>query len=155
MEKAEVLDVSVDEADAIAAIVRQADRDELTGALGLDMPHALRLAFGGSLKANKIVAGGKVVAVFGDAVHCAQAGIGVPWLISTEHVEQHARSFLRVCRPAVLEMLERHVHLINYVDARNAQAVRWLAWLGFVIEEPTPYGPHGVPFHKFTMSREV
>lgn len=154
MTKAQVLPVSIDEAEAIAAIVRPADYDEITGALGIDMVTGLQVCFGDSLKASKIVVAGEIVAVFGDAIHDAQAGIGVPWLISTIHVEgRNSRHFLKVCRPEVQEMLARHHTLINYVDARNTHAIRWLKWLGFSFCEAAPYADKGMPFHQFTMTR--
>lgn len=155
MAKTEVLPVSVDEAEAIAAIVRPADVAEITEALGIDMADGLRMCFGGSLKASKIVVGGKVVAVFGDAIHDAHEGIGVPWLISTTHVANRARGFLKVCKPEVAEMLTRHRTLINFVDVRNTQAIRWLKWLGFHFGEAVPYGPKGYPFYPFNLTREV
>lgn len=155
-QKARVLPVSVDEAAEIAAIVRQADIDEITEALDIEMEHGLRLCFGGSCKASKIVVDGKVVAVFGDSVHDVQASIGVPWLISTVHVEKRAKPFLRVCKEEVAEMLTRHATLINYVDARNTQAIRWLKWLGFKFSDTAiPYGPNGLPFFQFQLNREV
>lgn len=151
-QRAEVLPVSVDEAAEIAAIVRQADRDEICEGLGMDMEQALRLCFGSSRKASKIVVGGVVVAVFGDATHDAQ--VGVPWLISTVHVEARAKPFLRVCKREVAEMLTRHRMLVNYVDARNTQAIRWLKWLGFMFGPAAPYGPHDLPFFYFNMTQE-
>lgn len=157
MARAQVLPVSVDEAEDIAAIVRQADIDEICEGLGLDMVHALRCCFGGSCKASKIVVDGKVVAVFGDSVHDVQLAVGVPWLISTVHVASSARAFLKVCRDEVDEMLIRHRTLINFVDARNVKAVRWLRWLGFEFFDPIPYGPKGLdfyPFQKIRMERD-
>lgn len=148
--RAMVLPVSVDEADEIAKIVRQADIDEITGALGIEMVNGLRVCFGGSCKASKIVVGDKIVAVFGDAIH--DRDTGVPWLISTIHVEKRAKQFLRVCKPEVHEMLTRHAQLVNFVDARNTQAIRWLKWLGFEFgEETVPYGPKGYAFYGFTL----
>lgn len=150
---AQVLPVSVDEAEEIAAIVRQADIDEICEGLELDMVHALRMCFGGSLKASKIVVDGKIVAVFGDSVHDMQLGVGVPWLISTVHVGTRARAFLKVCRGEVEEMLTRHRTLLNFVDARNVKAIRWLRWLGFEFFDPIPYGPKGLDFYPFQKLR--
>jgi len=152
-QKAKVLPVSVDEAAEIAAIVRQADLDEITEALGIEMEHGLRLCFGGSCKASKIVVDGKIVAVFGDSIHDVQQSIGVPWLISTIHVDKRAKPFLRVCKDEVAEMLTRHATLVNYVDVRNTQAIRWLRWLGFIFSDPAPYGPKGLPFMMFMQAR--
>lgn len=151
---AEVLPVSVEDIAQILPIVRQADIDEITEALGVPMEEALLEAFTGSLNAKKIVVDGKVVAVFGDAVHSILGSIGVPWLISTVHVEQHARAFLKVCKPEVQGMLTRHQHLVNFVDARNTSAIRWLKWLGFSFGPAEPYGARGFLFHSFTLNRE-
>lgn len=153
MMKAQVLPVSVDEAEEIAKIVRPEDIAEITEALGIEMAHGLKLCFGGSCKASKIVVDGKIVAVFGDSVH--DRDTGVPWLISTVHVTSRARQFLKVCKPEVAEMLRRHRRLVNYVDARNTQAIRWLKWLGFQFGDPVPYGPKGFPFFPFQLNREV
>lgn len=154
MAVAEVLPVSVDDLAEIAAAVRPADIAELTEALGIPIEQALHEAITGSLRAKKIVVGGEVVAVFGDAVHSILGSIGVPWLISTVHVEHHAKAFLKVCKPEVADMLTRHRTLINYVDDRNTVAIRWLQWLGFEFGDAVPYGPHGFPFRPFSMNRE-
>ena len=151
---AEVLPISVDEVPAIASIVRQADIDEITEALGVPIERALYEAVQGSLKVKKIVVDGKVVAVFGDAVYSLLGSVGVPWLISTVHVEHHARAFLKVCKPEVQAMLTRHQHLLNYVDVRNTVAIRWLKWLGFSFGPAAPYGARRFLFHPFTMNRE-
>ena len=45
-------------------------------------------------------------------------------------------------------------YMFNYVDVRHKEAIRWLKWLGFTLNEPTPYGPFGLPFHKFHMGEE-
>lgn len=152
MARAEVLPLRACDVAAVAAIVRQADRDEIEGALQVPIDQAIRDGIGGH-KASRIVVDGDVVAVFGDAPHAD--GFGVPWLISTVHVERHARAFLRVCRPEVAEMLERSPLLINFVDVRNTAAIRWLEWLGFTFGEPEPYGPLGLPFRPFWMRSHV
>jgi len=151
---AEVLPVTADDVALILPIVRQADIEEITEALGIPMDEALHDAITGSLNAKKIVVDGLVVAVFGDAPYSILGSIGVPWLISTVHVEKHARAFLKVCKPEVQGMLTRHRHLMNYVDARNTAAIRWLKWLGFSFEPAQPYGAKRFPFHQFTLNRE-
>ncbi len=151
---ANVLPVTAEDVASILPIVRQADIDEITEALGIPMGEALRDAITGSLNAKQIVVDGQVVAVFGDAVFSILGSVGVPWLISTIHVEKHARAFLKVCKPEVQGMLTRHHHLMNYVDARNTAAIRWLKWLGFSFGPAAPYGARRFPFHPFTLNRE-
>lgn len=154
MAVAEVLPITVQDVPAIAAIARQADIDELTEALGVTIEDALLAGIRDSLNARQIVVDGQVVAVFGDAVFSLLGGVGVPWLISTIHVQKHPRAFLQVCKPEVQQMLTRHHHLMNYVDARNTAAIRWLKWLGFKFEPAAPYGARRFLFHKFTLNRE-
>lgn len=135
---------------AMTADIRQQDTDEIEAATGLSISQALQLLpLDGS--ASAIVLDGRVLAVFGDQAHTES--LGVPWLISTVHVERWPREFLRVCRPAVEQMLERHAMLANYVDARNTAAIRWLQWLGFSFSEPAPYGARGLDFRFFNMIR--
>ncbi|MBA4359810.1 MAG: hypothetical protein C0411_03645 [Pseudomonas sp.] len=150
-----MLPVTAEDVATILPIVRQADIDEITEALGIPMERALMEAITGSLNAKKIVVEGMVVAVFGDATYSILGSVGVPWLISTVHVERHARAFLKVCKPEVQGMLTRHHHLINYVDARNTSAIRWLKWLGFTFGPAVPYGARRFPFHPFTLNRET
>jgi len=150
--KAEVLPLSAADVASVVADVRQADVDEIAEALQTPIEGALAEALGNHCKASKIVVGGLIVAVFGDSRHDEQ--IGVPWLISTRHIERFPKAFLQVCKPEVVEMLGRHSLLLNYVDIRNTAAIRWLSWLGFSFGEPEPYGPLGMPFYPFWMRRK-
>lgn len=154
MAAADVLPIEPEDIAGILRDVRQADIDEIVEGLGVSLESELVDGIAGSLNARKIVVDGQIVAVFGDAVHSLLGSVGVPWLISTVHVEQHARAFLKVCRPEVQGMLTRHRHLFNYVDARNTAAIRWLKWLGFDFGEAVPYGPKRLPFYPFTLNRE-
>lgn len=154
MAAADVLPIELEDIAVILRDVRQADIDEIVEGLGVSLESELVDGISGSLNARKIVVDGQIVAVFGDAVHSLLGSVGVPWLISTVHVEHHARAFLKVCKPEVQGMLTRHRHLFNYVDARNAAAIRWLKWLGFDFGEAVPYGPRHLPFYPFTLDRE-
>lgn len=154
MTRAELKPVTAHEARAIAEIVRPEDIAELVEALGLkSIVVAIESSIVLSDKAQKIVCGDEVLAVFGDAKH--GTAIGVPWLISTVHVDKHVREFLRVTREAVDEMLTRHEELMNFVDVRNERAIRWLKRLGFEFHDAMPYGPNQMPFYPFTKRRSA
>lgn len=148
---AQILPMEECDLAGLCELVRTADRDEIEAASGLPLAVALSMLLPGSCKASKIVHGGKILALVGDAEHAP--GVGVPWLISTVHVQQHPREFLRVCGSLVEDMLDRHGHLRNYVDARNHAAIRWLHWLGFQFGDPVPYGSKGIPFVQFEKTR--
>ena len=139
---------------AIASAARPADRAEIEEGCGQSIAGALAVGLRSSVAAHIISCGDMPVAAFGDVSHSPCAGIGVPWLVSTTHIEAHARPFLRACRPLLNLMLVRHPTLVNYVDARNTAAIRWLEWLGFEIGSATPYGPNGLLFRQFHMTQD-
>ena len=105
MAKAEVLPLTEADIPGILPIIRQADRDEIEGALQIDLSTAIADGLSDCCKASKIVVDGLVVAIFG--------------------------------------------------DVRNTVAIRWLEWLGFTFGEPVGYGPLGMPFKPFCMTRST
>lgn len=145
--------MTADDIQPIATTARQADRDEIEEGCGQTIASALTLGLRSSVVASVIAWDDTPLAAFGDASYSPGAGIGIPWLISTDAIEQHPRAFLRVCRPLVAQMMRRHCSLINYVDVRNTAAIRWLEWLGFSMGSPTPYGPKQLLFRQFQMTR--
>ncbi|WP_455153243.1 phage protein Gp13 family protein [Bradyrhizobium cenepequi] len=70
------------------------------------------------------------------------AGIGAPWLLGTDAVEQHYRQFLRHSVSWRDQLLERYPILRNFVDDRNTVSIRWLRWLGFKLHDPVVIGGH-------------
>lgn len=139
---------------AIASTAREPDRAELEEGCGQTVDSALAVGLRSSVAAHVICWDDVPLAAFGDVSHNPCAGIGIPWLVSTTAIESHARPFLRVCKPLLNLMLARHHTLVNYVDARNTAAIRWLEWLGFTMGSPTPYGPNGLPFRQFQLTRD-
>jgi hypothetical protein len=74
-------------------------------------------------------------------------------MVTTVHIEKNPRGFLRASKALMREAMQRHHQLINYVDARNTQAIRWLEWLGFKMGPAVPYGVSGILFRRFTKER--
>lgn len=77
------------------------------------------------------------------------SGIGVPWLIGVEGIERHWAHFARGARQVVAEMLEAYPHLRNFVHAENKPAIKLLAWCGFSLRDPMPFGARAELFHLF------
>lgn len=71
----------------------------------------------------------------------------VVWAVFTQAIDRHPIAFLRESR-RLADAFD--CAIVNYVDARNAKAVKWFKWLGFHVSEAEPYGPHGALFHRFT-----
>jgi hypothetical protein len=78
---------------------------------------------------------------------------GVPWLLGTGAIDRNRMAFLRRNRAYVAVMLDRFAFLSNHVDARNAESIGWLRWLGFTLGDAVPRGPFALPFHPFWRTR--
>lgn len=130
--------------------LREADRHEIRASTGLEPSRSLALAFDLSDIAYTGTADDEPGCMFG--VMCLEpfSRAGVPWLLGTELVERHALGFLRGSKEIVAAMRQEYTSLENHVDARNTLSIAWLRWLGFAIHDPAPFGPFGVPFHRFT-----
>lgn len=76
---------------------------------------------------------------------------GCPWLLATDEVYRFPGALTRLTKGYVAEMMARWPGLLNFVDERNVASVRWLARIGFTVEEPIPAGRRGELFHPFHM----
>lgn len=74
---------------------------------------------------------------------------GHPWLLGTPLLDAHALRILRVSKDYVESARLGYDRLVNYVDARNEKAVKWLGWLGFTLDPPAPWGVERRPFRRF------
>jgi len=137
----------------IADTMRDADRIEVMAASGRTPYDALQMSVKNSSFAVVVEIDGIPCTILGLVVHDILSGLGVPWLLSSEHALKHKKKFLELSPPVIQEMLSICPKLVNYVHSENRLSVRWLKWLGFVIEEPTPIGVNGEMFHRF--SKEV
>lgn len=97
-------------------------------------------------------AGGLALSLIGVAP-APMPGTGICWMLSAAEFFDYPRALARYTRPFVARMFERYHKLTNWVDIRNRTTARWLGWCGFSIEETVPFGPYGLPFHRFEMRR--
>jgi len=141
------------DAAIVAACARPADIEEMLACTGRPLVECLQQGAKTSLRAWVIEHDGVPLAAVGDTL--AAIGVGIPWMVTTNHIEQNPRGFLRASKALLHEAMQRHCQLINYVDARNTLAIRWLEWLGFKMGPAVPYGVSRLPFHKFQITREV
>lgn len=95
------------------------------------------------------LADGALVCLWGVVPLSLVSRIGSPWLLASDDLERHQVAFLRRCRGMVDQMQAPYRLLTNHVDARNRLSIRWLRWMGFEIAPVAPWGPDGLPFHRF------
>lgn len=93
----------------------------------------------------------------------AMFGIGTPkyfsreapiWFLSSDKIDDIRIRFLRNSKKFIEYFLRIYPTLVNYVDARNVESIKWLWFLGANIEEAKPYGIEQKPFHRFTFRRK-
>jgi hypothetical protein len=127
----------------LGARMAEADRAELAAAgLGFECLEGVQ--------AQALRWHGRLVCLFGAVLQ--PSGDAVPWMLCTDTLaEVPRRQMALVSRKVVNRWRRRHARLVNYVHRHNATALRFLRWLGFVIDE-TPSGPGG-EFFIFTWER--
>lgn len=136
---------------AMCGRMRAADVAEVRASIGVGPDEALRRSLAFSSHAWAGLVDGEVACLFGVGMTSLIGGVGAPWLLGTDLIARHGTAFLRRNRPHVAFMLSLYPKLENWVDARNGLAIEWLRWLGFSIMPAEPYGPFGLPFHRFEM----
>lgn len=141
--------------EQVAAGMREADRQEVYAASGMDAERALRLGAEMSRECYAGVVDGEAVCIFGVAAPSMLSSTGVPWMLGTDKLERHANALMRVGRRAVAAWMRSYDLLENYVDSRNTKSIQWLCRLGFTIHDAEPRGPFGLPFHRFTRRAHV
>lgn len=154
MPHVQIVPATQDHIEEMLPSVRSADLQEFLAINGWDARRVLETGVRTSTFSVAGLANGKVVTIFGVAPKSMIGGAGIPWLVATDELEKYQFAFLRRCRNGVNAMLSVYPYLENYVDERNHVAKAWLHWLGFHLDEPAPYGVHGVNFHRFTMERK-
>lgn len=140
-------------AEAMAPKLRQADRDEIAAASGMDPQAALLLAVERSQRSDAIVIDGEAVAMAGVMDFPLDPQIGVVWMLATDAADRVPKRLLQEKREYVLALLNGYDMLLNFVDNRNTRAQKWLQWLGFTLEAPEPHGVAGLPFRRFWMRK--
>ena len=143
--------LQIEDIAGIADSARRADIEEMVACTGAPVYSALSYGLQHSLRCWVIEHDGVPLAAVGDTL--ASIGVGVPWMVTTNNITLNPRGFLRASKAVLAEAMQRHAKLMNYVDARNTDAIRWLAWLGFTIGPAVPYGASRLPFHEFTLIR--
>lgn len=86
---------------------------------------------------------GRIICMAGVSPYSLIGNTGVPWLLGTELVNRHKRTFMVETRRVVTRWLTMFDVLRNVVDARYVAALRWLDWLGFEFGPPFVLA-HGV-----------
>lgn len=145
-----IVPATSEHAAELARHMRFADRAEVWASHRASPSQAVASSLQASRDAYAGLAGERVLCLFGVATATVLSSTGAPWMLAAPTLRLHSRAFLRGSRQIVNGWRAEYDELVNYVDARNARAIRWLRWLGFEIEAAQPFGPDQLPFHRFS-----
>lgn len=141
-------------AQAIADNMRADDRAEIYATSLMTPMQALVASMERTPEPLTGTVDNRPVCMFGVGPAVVLGNIGVPWLLATDELPQHWRTFLPLSQRYIANVIKDYSVLTNFVDARNSVSIRWLKWLGFDIMESVPFGPLGLPFHKFELRQK-
>lgn len=152
--KVELVPAEYWHAEEIAANAREADIDELWAQARSTPARALRYGMKACPGATTGLLDGTPACMFGVTPYSILRGWGTPWLVGSRALAPLSaqKAFLRESEQVMGRWHEDYALLFNFVDVRNTPACRWLAWLGFTLLPPIPYGPDRRPFHPFVWS---
>lgn len=129
------------EADAreLEPRLRAVDRTEVL-TMGIDPLDGLLASVRGSDEAWTVRADGEIVFMIGVCPLSTIGRVGVPWLLGSDLVSKHRRTFMVETRRLLAVAHRRFPILRNYIHDGHRQALRWMDWLGFMIRDPQPIG---------------
>lgn len=142
--------VSAGDLDAclyVARYVSPADGVEIEAASGFSPKEALRLCYLRSFRCWQVLCLGEPVFVFG--LSREDWRWVTPWAFSTPGVSQMGIAFARGSKQVARRLFREYPYMRNWVDARHVKSIAWLAFMGFTLGGPEPYGAHGLPFLPF------
>lgn len=146
-DRLKVIPSCAEHAGNLAPKVREKDVAKIWASSRITPSEALLLGLERSAEAYSIIWDDSVVGMFGVIID--PEGHGIVWMLSSDQMKSIDRRWLKHSRLFVDVFVQTYGLLHNYVDSRYAEAIAWVKWCGFTLEEAAPYGPDGVPFHYF------
>lgn len=137
--------------DVLALDLRKADRAEAKAALNAGSADALAYSLANSVEVWVVIHLGKIEAVFGICLG------GIPWFLATDKFKEFKITFAKESKSMVKALLRKYGTLQNTVDSRNEDAIKWLRWLGFIVdaENEIYLYDYNVPFYSFILKEVV
>lgn len=141
-----------EDAAFLAEHLRPVEVEEVRAATGQEPLQAILAGLRDSAECWSLLFDNELAGIWG--VVPASDGVGVAWLLTTDLVERRAKTFWRACLVLAPAVLKHWPLLINAIDARHTKALRWAKRLGFKLEAPEPFGVAGMPFCRFSVTKE-
>lgn len=132
--------------------LREADKKEIWASHHRTPKQALVAGYRESIMCFTVECKGNPIAMFGIVAHTILGRTASVWFLASsemnkmQQIFKHSRKFINL-------MLSYYSILGNYVDAENAQSIKWLKWCGAKLGPIVPYGVEQQPFQYFEFRR--
>ncbi len=145
----------LEDIDVVNASVREEDEKEIIASGFKTTREALVYSYENSSIAFTLEGpDGVPLAIFGVVPHGTLLGeVATVWMIGCRGLSAYRRSFARLSKPMIGNLLGCYPVLVNIVDARYYKTIRWLRWCGAEFGEPYAVGINGELFRRFEMRR--
>jgi len=148
---------TLEDAERVAARLREEDRQEVLAAGGVDprivLPSYVRE--GREVYAAGLAEEGLAELLWGIDPIPFYDGVAVVWMLSTDRIYDYPVEFVIRTREGLDQLHERFELLTNFIDARNERHIRWLKWLGFkFLRRIEQFGAQSLPFYEFASYRQ-
>jgi len=138
--------------------LRDADLMEMQAVQGTHADPVAALRYGIEISYFPFVAtiDGAPACVFGAVPEPHDPRFGCVWLMGTDAITKHPKTFLRHSKEYLEKVAEPFSLLWNCVDKRNDVHIRWLKWMGFTFVREIPsMGEQRLPFLEFAKVKDV
>lgn len=142
MTNATVRDATLEDARYIAAHLRPGDYQEIIAYGHGINPRILVIEGFQHADRVRVATLNDVPAILFGVNKSEHEGVGIIWMVSTPEIMKFTRKFIKGCYQEVNAIQDLYPTLYNYIHKENHISKRWLAWLGFSIDE-TPAGLNG------------
>ena len=149
-----VRDATELDAREVAANLRSKDAQEVLASGFKTEGDAVEYSFCASSLCLAVEREGVPVAVFGIVPGRNAQERSQVWFLGTDGLSKMKKTFVTLSHVIIETFLRHHPVLINWVDARYTETVRWLECCGATFEDPMPLTDGGIPFRKFVLRGE-
>lgn len=134
---------------SIAARLRRSDIDELRKTSSVSPEFGVAWSIANSEQGLAGVVGDRAIAIGGVSAASCVRRVGTVWMLATDELHEHRVAFLRSSAAFVAKLKREYDRLENTMDGANTASARWLASLGFKLDEPDERG-----LRRFAWDRE-
>lgn len=94
-----------------------------------------------------------IICIFGVSSVSLLSDKGVPWLITSNRIQDHKKNFLKGARLAIQHWLKKYSMLENNIPHGFDRLLKWLEWAGFTVYPAAPVGRNGQLLHRIEMRK--